>query len=88
MPWLVSSLPPLRPRLTNSEGQWPWAERGKGGDGTLNGKDAARGISLPFQSPLYLHASMPVFSSATLAADAWMAMGHSHLLAGRAGLSA
>jgi len=54
----------------------------------LNGKDAASGVSLPSQSPLCLHASMPVFNGVILAAHAWMAMGHNHLLAGRAGCSA
>lgn len=32
--------------LTNLAGQWSWAVRGKGWDDTLNGKDAAQGISL------------------------------------------
>lgn len=32
--------------LINLRGQWPWAERGKGGDDTWNGNDASQGISL------------------------------------------
>lgn len=84
---LISATTETKP-LTNCGSQWPWTERGKGGDDTLNGKDADRGISWPSQSPLCLHASTPVFSGETSATHAWMAMGHSHLLTGRTGLLA
>lgn len=58
------------------------------GDNILNEKDAAHGVSLPSLSPLGLYPSILVFGGATLAAHAWMVMGHSHLLTAQAGLTA
>lgn len=50
--------------LANLGGQWPWAERGKGWDDILNGKDAAQGIFLSY-------ASTPVFSGASMPGWPW-----------------
>lgn len=56
--------------LTNLGGKWPWAERGKGGDDTLEEKMQPKEF-------FWSHASLPVFSGATIETHAWMAMEHS-----------
>lgn len=59
----------------------------EGGDDNFKCKTCSPGLLLPSQSPLCLCASMPLFSGTILASQAWMAVGHSHPLAGLSTLS-